>query len=265
MLKRLIKRAKQVAEQHVPEGIRQTGQRLAQEVSERAPDSLKHAVASAVDGVDRLTSELLEGSADESAKAPPQSETEDVIGEIAVVVFGYPEDPEFTEAQALLEGEDVEFRAMNLHQQPRAAQQIASVTGVMQPPYVYIHGRFWGGLGALQSLIGLGELAAVVDNRVEDLSNEARRIGKIREAYDDALTIDNICARLREGHILAVDGIDCWFEKGISEASGRVYYDGKPHPATDLERIATDIVERATEEPQLAIKWLFEPEVGLDG
>ncbi len=259
MLKRLIKRAKQVAEQHVPEGIRQTGQRIANEVRERAPEGLKSAVASAVEGVDRL----LEGSS-EQAPTMTEPEPEDVIGEIAVVVFGYPEDPDFTELQAVLAAEEVEFRAMNLHQQPRAAQQISAVTGVMQSPYMYIHGRFWGGLGALQSLVGLGELQAVIENRIDDLSSEARRIGKIRDVFDDALTPANICERLRQGHILAIDGIDCWYEKGISPSSARVYYDGKPHPGNDLEQVARDIADRVAQQPQLDTKWLFEPEVDLD-
>jgi glutaredoxin len=52
------------------------------------------------------------------------------------------------------------FRRQNLHQQPREALQIASMTGVMVPPYVYIHGRFWGGEGEMESLLALGELAA---------------------------------------------------------------------------------------------------------
>ncbi|MGB1015751.1 MAG: glutaredoxin family protein, partial [Nannocystaceae bacterium] len=193
-----------------------------------------------------------------------ENSVEELATEVAVVVFGYPEDPDLTEVEALLASQGVEYRAMNLHQQRRAADQIAAVTGVMQSPYVYIHGRFWGGLGEVQSLIGLGELAAVVDNELDKLSQEARRIGKIRDVFDDSLTRENIVARLQQGHILAIDGVDCWYEKGITAASARIYYDGRPRPGDALSEVADEIVARAQANPELVIKWLFEPEVDLD-
>jgi len=274
VLKRLIKRVQQAAETHVPEGLKQTGQRLAGEVLDRAPDSLKsaintieHTVEQTVDALDRWLDEPEQPEAEAEPSAPPspaQVSVDELATEVAVVVFGYPEDPDLTEVEALLEREGVEYRAMNLHQQRRAADQIAAITGVMQSPYVYIHGRFWGGLGEVQSLIGLGELATVVDNEIDGLSQEARRIGKIREVFDDTLTRENITARLQQGHILAIDGVDCWYEKGITAASARIYYDGRPRSGDALSEVADEIVARAAADSELEIKWLFEPEVDLD-
>src|SRR5690606_17165355 len=117
------------------------------------------------------------------------------------VVFGYPGDPATDRLAALLTADGVPFRRMNLHDQPQAARQIAAVTGVMAPPYVYIRGRFWGGEGEIEGLRAIGELAQVIAGELDGLSEEARRIGKLREEFDDGLSAENIAFRLRRGHI----------------------------------------------------------------
>ena len=176
-----------------------------------------------------------------------------------VVLFGYPEDDATNRVAALFTAAGVVFRRQNLHQQPREAQQIASMTGVMVPPYVYIHGRFWGGEGEMESLLALGELQRIIDNRLDELSPEARRIGKLRESFDDVLSVDNILHRLRRGHILSVDGLDCWFEAG---AVPRFFYDGAPRPVDEMPAIAAEIARRG-ESGDCETRWLFEPSVGV--
>lgn len=265
MLKGLLRRAQEAAHKHLPENVLDTGRRLADAVLERAPRIVQETVAP-----------LLRGP-DESAAAPGESppstaagDPEGHPGEPAealdfrdtqkrVVLFGYPEDDATNRVAARFAGQGIVFRRQNLHQQPREALQIASMTGVMVPPYVYIHGRFWGGEGEMESLICLDQLQFVIDNQLDRLSPEARRIGKLRESFDDALVADNILLRLQRGHILSVDGLDCWYEAGPPP---RFYYEGSPHPVEAMAEVAAEIARRA-ESTDLDARWLFEPSVGL--
>ncbi len=265
MLKGLLRRAQEAAQKHLPETVRDTGRRLADAVLERAPRIVQETVAPLLRGPDEPTAAAAAstaagapttGSGEASADAEQALDFRDT--QKRVVLFGYPEDDATNRVAARLEGQGIVFRRQNLHQQPREALQIASMTGVMVPPYVYIHGRFWGGEGEMESLICLNQLQFVIDNQLDSLSPEARRIGKLRESFDDALGADNILLRLRRGHILSVDDLDCWFEAGPPP---RFFYDGAPHPVESMPEVAAEIARRA-ESAELATRWLFEPSVG---
>ena len=258
MLKGLLRRAQEAAQKHLPENVRDTGRRLADAVLERAPRIVQETVAPLLRGPDEVmgapTPTSIPGAPTEPAEALDFRDTQK-----RVVLFGYPEDDATNRVAARFAGLGIVFRRQNLHQQPREALQIASMTGVMVPPYVYIHGRFWGGEGEMESLICLDQLQFVIDNQLERLSPEARRIGKLRESFDDALAADNILFRLQHGHILSIDGLDCWYEAGQPP---RFYYDGAPHPVEAMSEVAAEIARRA-ESADLEARWLFEPSVGL--
>jgi hypothetical protein len=269
MLKGLLRRAQEAAHKHLPETVLDTGRRLADAVLERAPRIVQETVAPLLRGADDPVAAPA-GPADATDRdgstgpgepgEPAQAEALDFRDtQKRVVLFGYPEDDATNRVAARLAGQGVVFRRQNLHQQPREALQIASMTGVMVPPYVYIHGRFWGGEGEMESLICLNQLQFVIDNQLDRLSPEARRIGKLRESFDDVLGADNILFRLQRGHILSVDGLDCWFEAGPPP---RFFYDGAPHPVESMPEVAAEIARRA-ESVDLATRWLFEPSVGL--
>ncbi|MCA9660785.1 MAG: hypothetical protein KC486_20755 [Myxococcales bacterium] len=254
MLKRWLEKAQKIADRHLPEEVREGGKRLAERVLERAPERLR-------DAARPLFADA------EGAAAAPEPSARDVRREIdedktepGVVVFGYPEDPATQRVWALLDEQGVETRRMDLHQQPAAARQIAGVTGVMVPPYVFIKGRFWGGEGEVVSLIELGDLARVVAGDLAAISDEARRIGKIVEEFDDAMSAENIVKRLRLGHIVAMEDLDCWCEKDPESGALRVIYEGVPRPIGDLEAIAEEIA-RLVEAEEIEARWLLEPEV----
>ncbi len=248
MLKGLLRRAQEAANKHLPERVRG----LADAVLEHAPRVVQDAVGPLLRAPE---AEVREATVNEpAAEALDFRDTQK-----RVVLFGYPEDAATDRVAALFTAEGVVFRRQNLHLQPREAQQIASMTGVMVPPYVYIHGRSWGGEGEMVSLVATGELHKVIDNRLDELGDEARRIGKLRESFDDALTVDNIVYRLRRGHILSIDGLDCWYEPG---AEPRFFYDGAPRPVADMSAVAAEIALRA-ESPETETRWLFEPSVGV--
>jgi len=257
MLKGLLRRAQEAAHKHLPETVRDTGRRLADAVLERAPRIVQDTVAPLLRGVDEPAP-----PASAAAGAPAGPDEPAALDfrdtQKRVVLFGYPEDDATNRVAARLAGVGVVFRRQNLHLQPREALQIASMTGVMVPPYLYIHGRFWGGEGELESLICLGQLQLIIDNQLDQLSPEARRIGKLRESFDDALVADNILLRLRRGHILSVDDLDCWYEAGPPP---RFFYDGAPHPVEAMPEVAAEIARRA-ESAELVTRWLFEPSVG---
>ena len=264
MLKGLLRRAQEAAHKHLPDSVLDGGRRLADSVLEHAPKIVQDTVGP-----------LLRAPADEMAPADaapivapeptsePAPEPDDSLDfrdtQKRVVLFGTPEDDASNRVATMLTAAGITHRRQNLHQQPREAQQIASMTGVMVPPYVYIHGRYWGGEGEMESLLALGELQFVIDNQLDLLSAEARRIGKLRESFDDVLTSDNILLRLERGHILSVDGLDCWFEPGPTP---RFFYDGGPLPVDAMPRVAAEIARRA-ESPDTTTRWLFEPSVGV--
>jgi len=76
----------------------------------------------------------------------------------------------------------------------------------------------------------------------------------LHEDFDEAITADNIVARLRLGHILSVDDIDCWYERGPD--ADRLYYDGAPRPPAELRAVAEEIEARfAAAEGQLRVEW----------
>lgn len=250
MLRDLFRKAQAAAERHLPESVRETGRKLAEQVQGRAPASLQ-----------RLARSLLtdEPEGESAAAAPTDEAAAARVENTVVVLFGYPEDAATDRVAALLRTEGVAFRRMNLHDQPQAARQIATLTGIMTPPYVYVRGRFWGGEGEIEGLQALGELHAVVAGDLSHLSDEARRIGKLREEFDDALTADNILLRLRHGHILTVDDLDCWFETG-PDGQARFFYDGAPHPVDEMPAVAAEIAERCAS-GDVATTWRFEPAV----
>lgn len=242
VLRDLLRKAQAIAERHLPEGVRETSRKLIEQVQERAS--------------------VFTGRGPEAPVGPDVAdEPLDRSDPVVVVVFGYPGDAATDRVAALLAAEGVAFRRMNLHDQPQAARQIAAVTGVMAPPYVYVRGRFWGGEGEVEGLRDLGELHAVVADELAGLSEEARRIGKLREEFDDALHAANIAFRLRRGHILSVDDLDCWFETG-PDGQDRLFYDGAPRPAAELEAVAAEIAARCAGGDVRAV-WRFEPAVTL--
>lgn len=259
MLKGLLRRAQEAAHKHLPENVLDTGRRLADAVLERAPRIVQETVAPLLRGPDEPAAAPASAGSPADEPGEPAEALDFRDTQKRVVLFGYPEDDATNRVAARLTAQGVVFRRQNLHQQPREALQIASMTGVMVPPYVYIHGRFWGGEGEMESLICLDQLQYVIDNQLDRLSPEARRIGKLRESFDDALVADNILLRLQRGHILSLDGLDCWYEAGPPP---RFYFDGAPHPVESMSEVAAEIARRA-ESADLAARWLFEPSVGL--
>ena len=267
MLKGLLRRAQEAANKHLPESVRDGGRRLADAILEHAPRIVQDTVGPL------LRAPRADPTDPGVASTGPAVATAPIVDDLPaaedpldfrdtqkrVVLFGYPEDDASNRVAAMFAAVGVTFRRQNLHQQPREALQIASMTGVMVPPYVYIHGRFWGGEGEMESLIALGELQAVIDNQLDRLSAEARRLGKLRESFDDVLTPDNILLRLGRGHILSIDGLDCWFEPGPTP---RFFYDGGPLTIDAMPRVAAEIARRA-ESSDTTTRWLFEPSVGV--
>ncbi len=294
MLKELIRRAREVAEKHLPEDVRARGRQIADGVLERVPERVRATVepylheepdeapdeapdeprrakaeeeaeeeaarareSADVDAGDRAKeAEPAEGAVTHAGWAPAAG---NVRGdEYRVVVFGAPDDPASQRACALLQEEEIEHRIVDLRREPKTANQLASVTGNMQYPYIYIDGRHWGSDGDLESLRALGDLAKIMARKFDALSDEARRIGGVHETFDDALTVENITDRLGKGHILTVDGLDCWLE------GERVFHEGVPRPISELDVVAREIVERYEADPDLETQWRFEPAVDLN-
>jgi hypothetical protein len=131
----------------------------------------------------------------------------------------------------------------------------------MVPPYVFINGRHWGNRYDLESLAAWGDLPLVAANRLDEISAEARRLGRVHESFSDEISVQNILTRWKLGHILCVDDLDSWYEVG-REHGERFFYQGGPHPVVEMPAVAAEIV-RAVEAGELEAVWQLEPSVHL--
>ncbi|MCX4243810.1 hypothetical protein [Paraliomyxa miuraensis] len=179
-----------------------------------------------------------------------------------VVVYATPEEDEEVQAiLKILEGVEAEVRHNDLRREPQTARQLATLTGVMVPPYVFINGRHWGNRYDLESLAAWGDLPKVVANLLDELSDEARRMGNVHDSYSDEISVENILTRWKLGHILCVDDLDSWYEVDRDQQE-HFYYQGGPRPAEDMPAVAAEIV-RAVEAEELEAVWQLEPSVHL--
>ena len=179
-----------------------------------------------------------------------------------VVVYATPdEDEEVRAIMEILSTIEAEVRQSDLRREPQTARQLAELTGVMVPPYVFINGRHWGNRYDLESLAAWGDLPLVVANLLDEISPEARRMGHVHESFSDEISVDNILTRWKLGHILCVDDLDSWYEVG-RDHDERFFYQGGPHPVADMADVAAEIV-RAVEAGELEAVWQLEPSVHL--
>jgi hypothetical protein len=166
------------------------------------------------------------------------------------------------EIVAMFDGVDTTIRVMDLDREPpQTKRQLAGLTDVMVPPYVYINGRHWGGQYEIAALAATGDLAAVTANRLDEIGPEARRIGKLQAAYSEALTVENILERWRLGHILCVDDLDAWFEVD-KDGVERFFAEGGPQPLARMQELAADIARRA-EAGDVDAQWRLDTVVHL--
>ncbi|HWB73480.1 MAG TPA: hypothetical protein VG755_00965 [Nannocystaceae bacterium] len=160
---------------------------------------------------------------------------------------------------ALFDGVDTTVRVMDLDREPQTKRQMARLTDVMVPPYVFINGRYWGGPYEMEALAGTGDLPRVVANLLDEIGPEARRIGKLRETFSDDITVDNVLARWRLGHILCVDDLDAWFETD-KDGRERFFYQGGERPVAEMQQVAEQIA-RAVAAGEIEAQWLLDPVV----
>jgi YD repeat-containing protein len=179
-----------------------------------------------------------------------------------VVVYATPDEEEDVQAiLAILATIEAEVRQSDLRREPQTARQLAKLTGVMVPPYVFINGRHWGNRYDLESLAAWGDLPLVAANLLDEISDEARRLGHVHESFSDELSVPNILRRWKLGHILCVDDLDSWYEVD-RDRTERFFYQGGPHPVEDMPAVAEEIV-RAVEAEEFEAVWQLEPSVQL--
>lgn len=279
--RRLLTRARAYAEQAVPPDVLAAGRRLRDRVRETAPAPIAAAI-------DRLAEVIAdepdpaaqpEPAADDApvAAAPPPGATqaesfahndpEAVLRRVKeraehglkpedtlVVVYATSlETDAVDEIVRCFDGIDTTVRVMDLDREPQTKRQLAKLTDVMVPPYVYINGRYWGAQYEIVALAATGDLPAVVGHRLDEIGPEARRIGKIHDTYSDAISVDNILARWDLGHILCVDDLDAWFERDRSGAE-RFFYMGGEQPVSTMPVVAEDIVRRV-DDGEIEAQW----------
>ena len=281
-LKNLIGRARKAAQEHLPPDVLDAGRRLRRQVERRAPAPVAQALQ------DLMDDEGEDGEADDetaAAKATladgrvPESQreaTDDVLARVKrkaehglkpedrlFVIYYTQETAEDAQAiRKLADGVDTVVREIDLGQErPQVATQLAKLTGVMVPPYVYINGKYWGGRYDIESLAATPDLELVVANRLDDISAEARRIGGVHETYSDEISVDNLLTRWKLGHILCVDDLDAWYEVD-KDGTARFFYQGAPHPADEMPKVAEEIVA-AVEAEEYEATWQLEPSVHL--
>lgn len=295
MFKDLIDRAKRVAEETLPEDVLDAGRKLGRSVAAYAPAPLAeviHYVTGEEDADEPAKAEAAEpakaaepASATESPKSdavtkpePVASQREDPLAvlqrvktkaehglkpedRLVVIYHNGEQDEDVAAINKILESVEAEVRENDLRREPQTARQLAELTGVMVPPYVFINGKHWGSRYDLEALAVDGDLEPVVANRLDEISEEARRIGHVHESFSDEISVDNILDRWKQGHILCVDDLDSWVETD-RDGTQRFYYQGGPHPLEEMRQVAEQI-ERGVEAEDFEAVWMLEPSVHL--
>lgn len=277
-LRGLLNKAKNLAEENLPTEVLDASRRLRDTVLEHAPEAV-------TDAIERIVSE------DEPAPPRPDlSEDTEALAAAAerrrkealkrvkskaeqglkpedsqIVIYATMEEQEEVEQiEAVFARIEAAARVMDLDKEPlQTKTQLAKLTGKMVPPYVYINGRYWGALGEMESLSAGGDLELVVANRIDELREESRRIGNIRDVYDDEITAANILERWKLGHILCVDDLDAWYEVD-RDGNEQFYYQGGPRPVEDMPDVAAEIVA-AVEDEEYEASWQLEPSIQIEG
>lgn len=277
VFKSLLSRARKAAREHLPEEVVEAGKKLRNTVVEMAPAPIAEAVN------EYVPEDLEDDPAEETSAAPepapstgaPMRErAEDVLQRVktkadkglkpedrVVVVYATPEQAEDVAAiLEILKTVPTTVREIDLdRERPKVRTQLAELTGVMVPPYVYVNGKYWGARYELESLAGSGELELVVANRLDELSEEARRIGNVHESFSDELSVPNILKRWKLGHILCVDDLDAWYEVD-KDGNEQFFYQGGPRDAADMQAVAAEVIEAVEAEEYEAV-WQLEPTV----
>jgi glutaredoxin len=272
-LRGLLHRARRLADENLPPEIKEAGRRLRQEVARRAPE-----VADVLGMNDvEETSTASEPEATPEPVAPAKkTRHEEALERVRtkaehglkpedrlVVIYATDEEKDqVEEIRKCFEGIDTVLRTIDLDQErPQTRTQIAKLTGVMVPPWVYINGKYWGGPFEMVALQGTGDLENVVANRLDEIGAEAKRIGGVHEHFSDDITVQNILERWKLGHILCVDDLDAWYEVD-KDGTERFFYQGGPHPVERMPEAAEEIVE-GVEAEEFEAQWLLEPAVHL--
>ena len=272
-LRGLLNKAKTLAEENLPTEVLDASKRLRDTVREHAPEAVTEAIDRLVGEEEEASVEASTNKVEETAKerrdealARVKSKADNGLKpeDSLVVVYATDEEKdEVEQIEAVFTKIDTVMRVMDLDKEPlQTKTQLAKLTGKMVPPYVYINGKYWGALGEMETLGASGDLANVVANRLDDLGDEARRIGNIQEAYDDDITVENILERWKRGHILCVDDLDSWYE--TDREGEHFYYQGGPRPVEHMPDVAAEIVEMFEAE-EWEVSWQLEPSVHIDG
>lgn len=285
VFKSLLNRARKAAREHLPEEVVQAGKKLRDTVVEHAPAPIADVVREIADDAGEpdsataaaeptVATAATETDAPATPSAPLRENSEDVLRRVkdksakglkpedrVVVIYATPEHADEVAAiQAILKTVDTTVREIDLdRERPKVRTQLAELTGVMVPPYVYINGRYWGAQYDLETLASSDDLALVVANRLDEISDQARHIGKVRDSYSDEISVDNILGRWKLGHILCVDDLDSWYEVD-KDGTERFFYDGGPRDVADMPEVAETIVAAVEAEDYEAI-WQLEPSV----
>lgn len=277
----LLGRARALVDEALPDEVRDAGRRLRDKVIEVAPAPIAAALErlGGRDGEPApeppATARTEVAPTPAPATAPPTDRAEVLarvrtkaehglkLEDALVVIYATTRETEAVDAiVALFDGIDVTVRVMDLDREPpQTKRQLAGLTDVMVPPYVYINGRHWGGQYELTALAATGELETVVCNRLDELGDEARRIGKLHDSYADDITVDNILLRWRAGHILCVDDLDAWFEQD-KHGGEHFFYQGGEHPVSEMPAVAAAIVG-GVDAGTVEAKWLLDPLVHI--
>lgn len=263
--KHLLTRARHLAETHVPDPLRGPGRKLLDELGRLVPGPLADAIGlvPTVPEAPPETAPAAERSREAvllervRARAEHGLKPEDRL----VVIYATAHEAEaVAEIRGALAGIETTVREMDLDKEPlQTRTQLARLTGAMVPPYVYVNGRYWGAQYEILSLRERDELEHVVANRLDLLGPEARRIGKLHDAWSDDITVGNILQRWRLGHILSVDDLDAWYEVD-KQGVAHFFYQGGPLPVEEMEAAAREI-EAGVQAGTIEARWLLEPAV----
>jgi glutaredoxin len=275
-LKGWFDKARRIAADRLPAEVIDAGRKVRDRVVENAPAPIADVIARVLPP-NEVSSEPEEPAAEPTSTEPSPcaQRREDVLERVRskagkglkpedrlVVIYATQEEAEtVAEIRTQLREVETTIREFDLAKDPQTRKQIAELSGVMVPPYVFINGRYWGSLYEITALAVSNDLENVVANRLDEIGDEARRIGKVHESFSEEISVDNILNRWRAGHILCVDDLDSWYEVD-RDGTERFFYQGGPREVDDMKTVAQEITS-GVEREEMDVSWLLDPAVQL--
>ena len=171
----------------------------------------------------------------EHAEHPPHPLSHDIV------VYGTSDGARCRQVRDLLKKRAYTYQDVRVDEDLSTRSWLQRTTGDAALPKVFVGSKCYGGLEDIQALVFDGRF----DRILRGEADQDRRIDELA-ALREEMHAGAVCALLRRGEILTITegemATDVWAEPLANPPL--VYYEGSPHPISELEGIVELIITR---------------------